>query len=300
MNITNISPRSARKILNDAFDANDGQTSRHTLGELLIRMGRMTEDQAAKALDMQRKTGAAFGKSAMRLGFIRQDDLNYALGVQLGFLHETKERVAVPREITVAQNPYSQASEQFRHMRTRLVTGATRDKIDLFSIASADAHTDATFVAVNLAASLAQLGRRTLLIDGNLRKPTLAKLFGGAREPGLVELVRGSASYDDVVSATLVKSLDLLPSGGPIEDSQLILGDPGFALMLKRAQAAYENVIVLTSAFGATTDGEFAWASTGRLLVLAKKNETRSHNLTRMRSVVRSAGAEIIGAVMVA
>ena len=185
-------------------------------------------------------------------------------------------------------------------MRTRLITGFASDKLNLFSITGADAKSGAVFTAGNLAASFAQLGRRVVLIDADLRKRKLARMFGAAGAPGVTDFVNGAASYAEIVHGTLVKGMDLAPAGTPTRDPQSVLSAGAFKELLDAVRNEYDIAIVLTSSFGGPADAEFVWAATQNVITLARKDYTRAKTLTHMRSVIRGVGADIIGAAMAA
>jgi protein-tyrosine kinase len=290
-------PKEAQKVISKQL-ADVKRPAPALLGETLIRMGRLQREQITQVVEAQQKTGGAFGRTAVKLGLIEQQDLQYALGVQLGFLYETQNPVAIPAPLVVAQNPYSQYAEEFRQMRTRLLTGASVEKLKLFSVTGVDAEVGADYAAVNLAASFAQLGRRVLLVDADLRRPSLAKVFGDPGAPGVVEIAGGHLTYKQALSETLVKNLDLLPAGAPAYDSQSVFVSDAFAKILECAKSEYDTVMLLTAPFGEIADCELVWSATKHTLVIARQDKSRAEALSKMKSVLRGVGAEIIGAAM--
>ena len=292
-----MAPNVAQKVISDRL----GSVKRPApalLGETLIRMGRLQRDQIDQVVAAQQETGGAFGRTAVRLGLIEQKDLQYALGIQLGFLHETSDQITIPSSLVVARNPYSIQAEEFRLMRTRLLTGATSEKLKLFAITGVDAEVGTDYTALNLAASFAQLGRRVLLIDADLRRPSLGRVFGEPGAPGMVEVVNGHLTYEQAVSETLVKNLSLLTAGGPAYDSQSIFVSEEFTKILERAKLEFDSVILLTAPFGDIADCELVWSATKQALVIVRQDKSRVEALARMRTVLRSVGADIIGAAI--
>ena len=300
MNMTApMTPQRAQKVISRKLRSVHKCEHAGDLGETLIRIGRLDPARVDKVRAFQEKTGVPFGRSAVKLGVLKPHDLQFALGVQMGFLHETAEPVVIPAPLVVLRNPYSKEAEEFNLMRTRLITGLARDKLNLFSIAGADEKSGAIFTAGNLAASFAQLGRRVILIDADLRNSQMARMFGAPEAPGVTDFVRGKADYAAAVHGTLVKGLDLLPAGSPTRDPQSILSAKEFSRLLGDASDDYDIAIVLAPPFGGPADVEFVWAATRNVIALARKNHTRADTLTRMRSVIRGVGAEIIGVAMV-
>lgn len=301
MNITApMTPQRAQKVIARKLQSVRGRNQSSDLSETLTRIGRLDPAKVDHVLEFQAKTGMPFGRSAVKLGLLKLQDLQFALGVQMGFLHETTKPVSIPAPLVVLRNPYSKEAEEFNLMRTRLITGFARDKLNLFSITGADANSGATFVAGNLAASFAQLGRRVILIDADLRKPKLARMFGATDAAGVTDFVSGAGRYADIVHATLVKGLDLLPAGAPTRDPQSILSAREFNTLLETARNDYDIAIVLASSFDGAADVEFVWAATQKVITIVRKDRTRAETITRMRSVIRGVGAEIIGAAMAA
>lgn len=300
MNMTApMTPQHAQKVIARKLRSVHKHEHSGDLSETLIRIGRLDPTRIDKVRDFQAKTGMPFGRSAVKLGMLKPDDLQFALGVQMGFLHETIEPVVIPAALVVLRNPYSPEAEEFNLMRTRLITGPARDKLNMFSVTGADANSGAAFTAGNLAASFAQLGRRVVLIDADLRNPQMARMFGAAKAPGITDFVSGKVDYAAAVHGTLVKGLDLLPAGSPTRDPQSVLSAREFAALLETASSGYEIAIVLSTSFDGPADVEFVWAATRNVITLARKDHTRTDSLTRMRSVIRGVGAEIIGAAMV-
>lgn len=299
MNMTApMTPQRAQKVI--ARQLRPVHTGKQSgdLSETLIRIGRLDPARVDNVRAYQAKTGMPFGRSAVKLGVLKPHDLQFALGVQMGFLHETTEPVVIPAPLVVLRNPYSKEAEEFNLMRTRLITGSARDKLNLFSITGADAKSGAMFTAGNLAASFAQLGRRVILIDTDLRNSQMARMFGAPEAPGIIDFVGGKVDYAAAVHGTLVKGLDLLPAGSPTRDPQSILSAREFSKLLQTARNDYDIAIVLAPPFDGPADVEFVWAATRYVITLARKDHTRANALTRMRSVIRGVGAEIIGAAM--
>lgn len=289
-----ISPAHARTLITERLG--QPRPPAVNLAETLVRLGRL-DAEGVERVEAGR-AGAPFGKTAVRLGLISKADLEYGLGVHLGFLHDSDERVRIPAPLTIVRNPYSRTADEFRALRTRLVAGAEKDALSRIAVTAADNSADGAYVALNLAAAFAQLGRKTLLVDANLQRPALARIFGASHAPGLSDVVCGRCCFASAVSQTLVRNLDLLAAGAREPDPQRILADDRFRAAMTQAGNAYAVTLILTAPFGIGGDSELAWAGAKSILVAAKKDETRSATLEAMRKAARRADSGILAAVL--
>ena len=121
---------------------------------------------------------------------------------------------AVEQNLAVVANPKSQFSESFRALRTSVLLSTTGHPPKVILVISATPSEGKTTVSTNLACVLAQSGASTLLIDGDLRRPTIHHRFGVNGRIGLTSVLTGAVSIDDAVQTVKgVPNLTILPSG---------------------------------------------------------------------------------------
>ncbi len=289
-----MSPGRARERIEERMG---GRPPASAIGQTMVRLG-FIKPEDAEAIERERQdAGGVFGRTAMKLGFVTQDQLEYALGVHIGFLHEVANPAPIPEQIMVARNPFSPEADEFRTLRTRLTTGEDADNLKRVAVTGVGG--DAQYAAVNLAASLAQLGKETLLVDADLRRPSLARIFNMPTTPGITDVVAGASSYEGARIGTIIRGLDLFPAGSPTPDSQRTLGDRGFLTLINRAEKEYDIVMMLTTPFGVAAECEFVWASSSSIVIVAHNNVTRQKELEAARRSIRRIGSPIAGAVVV-
>jgi capsular exopolysaccharide synthesis family protein len=131
--------------------------------------------------------------------------------------------------------------------RTMLVHAARSGNDRVVMIASALPGEGKTSLACHLATSLARSGLKTLLVDADLRSPSIHRLFELTQEPGLSELLRGEPDLDDVRASTAVEELDVITAGRCDFRTIRILAQGGLAGLFNRLKERYEFVIVDTS-----------------------------------------------------
>lgn len=146
-------------------------------------------------------------------------------------------------------------AESFRTMRATLAMISGRDKHRVFLITSAIPGEGKTFTSSNFAATLAQQGFRTLLIDADLRKPSVSKLFFNDNlKPGLSEVLMGSAQLGDAIVPTKVDNLFVLPAGGIAPNPSELLSQPQFGEVVRGIKNDYDRIVIDSSPVLAVRD----------------------------------------------
>lgn len=148
--------------------------------------------------------------------------------------------------LEVAVDPGSTASEAFRTLRTALAL--SEQPATAIVITSTQPGDGKSTVAANLAVACAQVGKKTLLVDGDLRRPGLTTLLGMRGEPGLAEVLRDLSPIPDSVAQRLktgvVPDLDVLPCGRrPTNPAELLAG-PRLSELLNWAGEHYDQIII--------------------------------------------------------
>ena len=129
-------------------------------------------------------------------------------------------------------------------LRTRLLRGRVGGRCPVLMVASPAAGEGKTTLAAQLAASLARAGYATLLVDGDLRRPSLHRLFGAAPTPGLCDLLAGEYGADAAVRPTAVENLHLLPAGALTPRASAGLAQAVVPALFDGLRARYDFVLV--------------------------------------------------------
>ncbi len=160
--------------------------------------------------------------------------------------------------------PASAESEAFRTLRTALELAHPEAR--QIVVSSAEAGDGKTTILANLAIGYAQCGKRTLLVDADLRRPGLTSLMGLRGPSGLSEVLRSEGEITEVAPAHVrpsgVEGLDVLPSGPRPTHPAELLGSPRLSQLLAWAETAYDQILVDSPPALATSDA----AIIGRLV----------------------------------
>jgi succinoglycan biosynthesis transport protein ExoP len=140
--------------------------------------------------------------------------------------------------------PFSETAEALRYIKVAIDLHPTGAKV--IGIVSALPGEGKTTVAAGFAAFIARSGGRTLLIDADLRNPTMTNSLGYADTPGLLDMVADKTSYEDLVITDTKHKFDFLPSSTRIRPSNSsdILTSPAVKQMLKSARNSYDYILV--------------------------------------------------------
>ncbi len=161
--------------------------------------------------------------------------------------------------------PTSPAAEQYRVLHQRLLRLAARRPMRVVAVTSAGRREGRTTTAVNLALTAAQEGRATVLVEGDLRRPSLSALLGLAPRAGLADVIEGRAELAQAIAR--LGPLAVLCAGGDGQDAPL--RSPRTQAVLEQLRAAYELVIVDAPPALAFADGDrLAGSADGALLVV--------------------------------
>lgn len=146
-------------------------------------------------------------------------------------------------------------AEAFRTMRATLAMISGRDKYRVFLITSAIPGEGKTFTSSNFAATLAQQDFRTLLIDADLRKPSVSKLFFNEnRKPGLSEVLLGKCSPEEAIVPTKVENLWILPAGGIAPNPSELLAQGKVGELIEQLKGQYDRLVIDSSPVLAVRD----------------------------------------------
>lgn len=181
-------------------------------------------------------------------------------------LQATFAATAPESRLVVLAAPESAAAEQYRVLFQRLLRLAARRPARVVAVTSAGRGEGRTVTAANLALTAAQEGRSTVLVEADLRRPSIAALFGLAPRAGLSDVLDGTAELGQAVVRT--GGLAVL-CAGTVRDAAAALRSPRAPAIMEQLRAAYEHVILDAPPALAFVDGDrIAGAADAVLLVV--------------------------------
>jgi chain length determinant protein tyrosine kinase EpsG len=277
-----------------------GPTERQDLriGTILRAANKLAPTDIDQVLRLQDSSGLRFGEAALRLGLVTATDLRRALAQQFELPHSAPEGGHVNSELVVASEPLGRAAEQVRALRTQLLIRWSDDPVcRTLAIVSPGRQDGRSYLAANLAVAFAQLGRRTLLVDADLRHPRQQQLFGIEDKIGLSTMLSGRAGREAAVPMPEFGPLAVLPAGAPPPNPVELLSREAFRRVVHEFSQIFDVILFDTPSAGSSADAQNVAFRAGSALLLTRRNHTRIADATRLTRQLADAGAQTMGIV---
>ncbi|WP_422123839.1 CpsD/CapB family tyrosine-protein kinase [Planococcus sp. X10-3] len=202
------------------------------------------------------------------------------------------------RTLVTVMAPHSMVSEQFRTLRTNIEFSSPDKEIRSISVTSASASEGKSTTAANLAIVYAQTGKKVLLIDADMRKPTMHYTFGTTNRKGLSTVLTRQERLESAVNKTRISGLDLLTCGPIPPNPAELLASNAMDLLLAGLKNNYDIVIVDSPPILAVTDGQIlANKCDGSILVL-KSGKTDKDLALKAKGKILASNTTLIGVVL--
>lgn len=200
--------------------------------------------------------------------------------------------------LIVQESPQAPRAEAFRRLRTNLqfleIDGGART----FVVTSALPGEGKSTTSINLAITLADAGSRVLIVDADLRRPSVSKYLGVEGAVGLTTVLIGKVRVEDAVQPWGGTNLDILPSGQIPPNPSELLGSEHMARVLQELGEAYDVVIVDTAPLLPVTDGAILAQMTGGAVVVVGAGLTHRPQLAEALDALGKVRAKVLGVVL--
>mgnify|MGYP000504774644 CR=1 FL=1 len=210
-----------------------------------------------------------------------------------------KDEVLIGTKPVIVAKPDSPIAEEFRRMRTNLsfVTSKDGDKGRLIVITSSMPSEGKTTVSCNLAAALAENGASVLLIDADLRHPSVAHHLGIEGNVGLAHVLSGQMAPVDVVQNYWKPNLHILPAGKRPANASLLLNSDMMKMLVDQALLQYDYVIIDTAPLTVSNDAIVFGSWTSGIILVTARGLCRKKNLEEVADSLRTAKVPVLGFV---
>jgi capsular exopolysaccharide synthesis family protein len=202
--------------------------------------------------------------------------------------------------LVVVEKAKSEAAEAIRTLRASLSTLGRAEERRVFLFTSAMPSEGKTFCSLNYAASLAQLGLKTLIIDGDLRRPSVEAGLDGAESnsPGVTDYLTGQKKLEEVVRPAKVEKLFFISGGATAANPAELLAKDGLDGLVKDALAHYDRVVVDSPPINAVSDTLLMLKSVQTVCLVVRAARTSSRYVLRCAQLLQGAEGSISGIVL--
>jgi protein-tyrosine kinase len=305
---------------NAAAPVADGAALRDQVRDSLLQSGVLTLDGAASIEEAMRSIGLEFGDAALHLGLVTHAELSAALestrrtfadrsdGIIEGALKtlagarnlpvKYQGTVRVGPTLSLVADPDSAYSEHIRSLRTELLMlngdafGGT--SIAMLSPCKGEGRTQ---LSAELAIAFSQLGRRTLLVDADLRRPGMHKLFNSENSPGLAQAL-ALRREPQLLSVEKLPHLSLLTAGPVMQNPLELLSGDHFEQQMRDWRKKYHIVILDTPPISEYADGLAITSCAEQALIVNRADSTPHKSMKEMLRRVATTRSRIVGAVI--
>jgi len=227
------------------------------------------------------------------------DDVEQYLGLSvLGVIpRDKKAKKAKTPPVIVSRRAKESSAEAYRGLRTTLMARAG-NPIKTITVTSAGPQEGKSITAANLAVALSQMGQNVLLVDADLRRPSLHRMFSIDRHIGLTTVLNGETTLDEAIIKSLSVNVNLLASGALPSDTSEVLGSDKMKDLINQTKDQYDIVLLDSApALGMADTLVLAGETDGTILVV-KTGEATRKMLKITVSQLKEVGANIIGVVL--
>lgn len=249
-------------------------------------------------------TAIAFGLEYVDVTVKSREDIERVIGVPLlGVVPEIAELdlkalpTDVDRHLFVSARPRSSVAECLRSIRTNVLFRLPQKPVRTLLITSAAPREGKSFTSSNLSAIIAMSDSRVLLIDADLRRPSLHKRFGLTNDIGLSAVFQDEASLDQVVQRTHIEGLDVITAGPPPPNPGEMLGSGEMQRALKHVRG-YDFIIIDSPPVNVVADPLVLSSNVDGVLVVVEANRTSRNMVRQAGARLREMDAPVLGAVV--
>lgn len=202
------------------------------------------------------------------------------------------------KSLITLTNPKSAIAEQFRTVRTSIEFSNVDTDLRSLVVTSPNPAEGKSTITANLAVVFAQQGKRVLLIDSDLRRPTIHYTFHIENHVGLTNILTKQVTLEKAVKTTRQENLSVLTSGPIPPNPSELLGSSGMSALLEKAKSEYDFVIFDSPPMLAVTDTQVLSNLTDGVVLVVSSGKTQTDSAKKAKELLENANAKILGVVL--
>ncbi len=244
-------------------------------------------------------TGVAIFVNFLDDSIKSQEDVESYLGLTfLGYVAKIKSNHVYERGQESFLNPQSVASESFRTLRATISLLPNGSAYRMIAVSSTKSGEGKSLATSNLAIVSAQAGSRTLLIDGDMRRPTLHEVYRTPNQTGLSDYLTTEKALAEVTQKTSIDNLDLITSGPIPGNPAELLSSQRFSSFLSEARNNYDRIVIDCPPVSAVSDPLSIASRCDGIVFISRFNRIRREHARRIVQRLKEAGVQTIGGLI--
>ncbi|MBI5473515.1 MAG: CpsD/CapB family tyrosine-protein kinase [Ignavibacteriae bacterium] len=195
-------------------------------------------------------------------------------------------------------NPLSPLAEAYRRLRTNVLYAQMDTPLKSFLVTSANPSEGKSTTIANLAIAFAQAEKRVLLVDADMRRPTLHTRFGLSKNPGVTDLFVGTATFEEVVNKDVVDNMDVLCCGTTPPNPAELLGSKRMQEFIQQMSIKYDLLLFDSPPLLAVTDAAVLSTGVDGAILVVSAGATRAAAIQRASEFLTGVGGKLLGVVL--
>lgn len=195
-------------------------------------------------------------------------------------------------------DPKSPVSEAYRTLRTNLQFSKVDRDLRSILVTSAGPKEGKSTTAANLAIALAQFGKRTVLIDADLRRPVIHSIFGIQKEPGITNFLMDNSSYETILRPTFMDNLNIITSGVLPPNPSELLATQKMKDLIGRLEQDFDHIIFDSPPVIAVTDAAILSDKVDGTILVIYAGQTNREALNRAKTLLDNVDAKMLGVLL--
>ena len=202
-------------------------------------------------------------------------------------------------ELVTQSRPHSQMAESYRALRTSLLLSNLGTPPKVVMITSARPQEGKTTTSINTAVVLAQKGTRVLLVDADLRRPSVHKTLGIGPRSGVSNVLTGSATLEHAITrSAILPNLFILPAGTPPPNPAELLASSNMRDLLLDLRDKYDHIVIDTPPTLSVTDAVVLSPRVDAIVLVIRSGQTTKQALRRSRDILMQVNARVTGVLL--
>ena len=268
------------------------------IGELLVANAKLSVGDVERILALQKKKNILFGEAAKELLLVNDLDIKKVLAHQYNYQSYTDVDDALSSLLIAAHKPFEPEVEKLRSLRSQLMLRWFEHEHKVLAITSSAPEDGASIMVANLAVVFSQLGKKTLLVDANLRDPKQHDYFGINTRVGLSNILANRTGNYELSKHKSLPNLSVLTAGTEVPNPQELLTKDTFAQLINDLEKIYDVILIDCCPASLGSDYLTVVIKSKGAVIVARKDYTPASSVKALNDSLSVTNAKVVGSII--